>query len=276
MNKHLLPSLGLLLAFLPARAAITVPGASNTDGELLVTTNTVIDLSQVVAAAWDSDNTAHAVKGVYDSNKWAVVFKYSRVQVDAGATVTFKNHPGRAPVVWLVDGDVEITGVVSLNGGDGVNPPNLAEPGPGGFRGGSGYYSGGFDSGPGFGVGGGNRSGAGGSYGTQSGGGQNQPPYGNPSLVPLIGGSGGAAHEGGYGTGAGAGGGAILIAASGEVVVTGLLAADGGHQQGFPAGAGRDGAIRIVANTLGGTGTLKALGSGGHQGPGGLGRIRLE
>ena len=73
--------------------------------------------------------------GVYDPNQWAVVFKYSSVIVDGVYTVTFKNHPSHAPVVWLVSGDVTLAGEVNLDGQPWVYAPALAEPGPGGFRG---------------------------------------------------------------------------------------------------------------------------------------------
>src|SRR6266498_2064736 len=84
---------------LPARAQLTIPGADGSEGALNITSNTVIDLGQAVTAAWDANNTANAGKGIYDSNKWAVVFKYSSVTIASNATVTFVNHASRAPVV---------------------------------------------------------------------------------------------------------------------------------------------------------------------------------
>ena len=138
------------------RAAIIVPGANGTDGALNLTANTVIDLSQAVTGAWDNDNTANAGKGVYDPAKWAVVFKYTEVNIAAGATVTFKNHASRAPVVWLVSGNVKIEGSVSLNGQSAQPAPILPEPGPGGFRGGAATLALGSVTGSsGFGMGGG-------------------------------------------------------------------------------------------------------------------------
>jgi hypothetical protein len=81
----------LLAAALFTRAVgdIVVPGANGTDGVLNITANTVIDLSRAVTAAWDSDNSANAGKGVYDASKWAVVFKHSSVTIRSDATVTF-------------------------------------------------------------------------------------------------------------------------------------------------------------------------------------------
>lgn len=191
MKKHLTKLLLLSAVALisPARAALNIP-SDGSDGALIVTTNTVIDLSQAVTGNWDAANTANAGKGIYDSNKWAVVFKYSSVVISNGATVTFKNHDSRAPVIWLVNGDVTINGVVSLDGQGWATAPNLCEPGPGGFRGGNGAYTAGVGSGAGFGPGGGgNPDRFGGSYGTF--GYNGSSIYGNPSLLPLIGGSGG-------------------------------------------------------------------------------------
>ncbi|WP_372845321.1 hypothetical protein [Pontiella sp.] len=141
----------MLLLCSVAKAAITVPGADGSDGALLITENTVIDLSLATTGEWDD---AGAGNGVYDSNKWAVVFKYSSVVVSNGATLTFANHPSRAPVVWLVSGDVTIDGSLNLNGQSHQTAPVHAEPGPGGFRGGAGTYSSGAYAGAGFGIGG--------------------------------------------------------------------------------------------------------------------------
>ena len=109
-TRHLirLPLVLALLATLHASGAIVIPGADGSDGALNITANTVIDLSQAVTGAWDANNSANVGKGVYDPAKWAVVFKYASVTVATGATVTFTNHPSRAPVVWLVSGNATI------------------------------------------------------------------------------------------------------------------------------------------------------------------------
>jgi hypothetical protein len=257
-----------------ASAAITVPGADGTDGVLNITEDTVIDLSQAVTATWDQDNSANAGKGVYDAAKWAVVFKYSSVNIDAGVTLTFKNHPSKAPVVWLVSGSVTIEGNVSLNGTGAQVTPALSEPGPGGFRGASGKYSTDVDAGAGFGPGGGVRNAKGGAYGSGA------TPYGNPSLIPLIGGSGGSGYVG-YTKGSGAGGGALLIASTGTVTVNGQISANGGDGAKYywddRTGGGSGGGIRVVCSELVGTGDLDALaGIGGKNATAGLGRIRIE
>lgn len=273
-----------LLNLATSHGAIVVPGADGSDGVLNITNNTVIDLSQAVTGNWDASNTNNAGKGIYDPNKWAVVFKYSSVTVATGMTLTFKNHASRAPVVWLVSGNVTIDGKVILDGEQGRTGPSLAEPGPGGFRGGSGAY-GQSGASPGFGVGGGPVSiyaqapSGGGSYGSIGTGGV--VPYGNPSVVPLIGGAGGGAAGSG---GGGAGGGAILIAVVNDLAVNGEIRANGGaglsgvYDRGdsnWPNAGGSGGGIRLVSSRLlGGTGVVTAIGNGPRLG--GVGRIRIE
>ncbi len=269
---------GLFSLTLGASAAITVPGADGSDGVLNITADTVIDLSQAVTGVWDANNTPNAGKGIYDPAKWAVVFKYSSVTVAAGKTVTFKNHASRAPVVWLVNGNVSINGTVSLDGASGGTGVTLAEPGPGGFRGGQALYTAGVNASAGFGVGGGawGDQARGGSYGTQ--GGDGPPPYGNPSLVPLLGGSGGGGSYNSADAAGGAGGGAILIACANTLTVSGAIQSNGGNgrQPYYQGGGGSGGGIRLVADTLAGSGAVSALGGSINPYPGGLGRIRVE
>jgi hypothetical protein len=256
-----------------------------------------------------------AAQGTYDPQRWLVVFHYTSVNIPQGTTVTFLNHPSRAPVVWLVQSDVTIAGTISLDGQPGRNggvAPTYAEPGPGGFRGGRGTLNGlTDDSSAGFGPGGGylsaatNGAGSGGSYGTLGFGGQYNPLvgpiYGDPSLAQLVGGSGGAAGRyvvnGSAIAGGGGGGGAILIAANGTIAIaqTAVLSAAGGAGGvgpnssggvGDEAGGGSGGAVRLVADTVTiARGTPGAVvrasgGAGGafgsSGGPGGSGRIRIE
>lgn len=258
----LIATLALLL---PARASINLfpPGQEwhpGTDGAFAPTANVEIDLSQALTGVWDQDNTANSGKGVYDPSKWAVVFKYSSVNIPAGVAVTFKNHAARAPVVWLVQGNAVVAGTVSLDSKPGPNTYILQEPGPGGFRGGS-YYprSAGFGpGGAGFGMFGGSYA----SLGQSSAG----PTYGNAAIVPLIGGSGGTDP---YSRPTSSAGGALLLASSGTITLNGLLSASSVGD--YSSGSG--GAIRLIAQTLvGGTqGNLLAYGQAG-----GTGRIRVE
>ena len=241
-------------------AQIAIPNADGSDGALIVSNSMTINLANAVTGNWTNNNAANMGKGIYDPTQWAVVFKYSSVVISNGAVLTFANNATHAPVVWLVGsnsivGNVTINGEVSLDGQAGSGDPvNLSQPGPGGFRGGGGPTYGG---GTGFGPGGGN------GVGVYSG------TYGNPQILPLIGGAGGG---GGSGNNGGCGGGAILIAASGTITVNNYIHANGGSTS-YASGSG--GGIRLVANQILGAGTIQALG-GSYYAVGGPGRIRLE
>jgi hypothetical protein len=112
------------------------------------------------------------------------------------------------------------------------------------------------------------------------------PTYGNPSLLPLIGGSGGGSWEPRTPTppaaGGGGGGGALLIACARTLSVNGAVTARGGNgmneHYGTLTGGGSGGGLRLVAETLNGNGTLDVSGGIGAEGAmsGGAGRIRIE
>jgi hypothetical protein len=243
MKKSLIQTLALVsLAFAPAGfAQLNIPG-DGSDGVFAPLTNVVIDLSQAVTGSWDMNNTANAGRGVYDPEKWAVVFKFQSVTVLEGVTVRFANHPSRAPVVWLVQSNVVIDGEVNLKGEPADDDASLAninkQGGPGGFRGGLGknpeypnYYRNGMGPGDCF---------DGWYYNS----------YGNAQILPLIGGFGMLSYAGGR-RGAG-GGGAILIACACDIGVEGSITADGGDS--WLGGAG--GAIRLVAREVRGGGVF--------------------
>ena len=260
-------ALALLLP--TARASINLfpPGQEwhpGTDGAFNPTANVEIDLSQAVTGAWGMDNTANAGKGVYDGQKWAVVFKYSSVNIPAGVTVTFKNHHSRAPVVWLVDGNVTINGLVNLNGKDGGwGSTALIEPGPGGFRGGSGITNC-----AGLGPGGASLLNYGrGNYASEQTGTLGKK-YGNLAIVPLIGGSGGSyvSTQGG-----GGGGGAIAIACTGLLTLNGRIEALGGRDPNSGDRYGSGGAVRLVSEAITGGSSGNILATAG-----GVGRIRID
>jgi hypothetical protein len=302
MRKTGLTCLAVLALAGSAYADITIPGADGADGAFEPTSDVEIDLSLATTASWDTPSPDPGA-GVYDPEKWAVVFKYTTVNIPAGVTVTFRNHPTRASVVWLVQGDVTISGTIDLRGATGhsrLEIRSLAEPGPGGFRGGHGANistSASTGLGPGgAALGDEHCGGTGGSYGSQgevgdSGGSAPGPTYGNPGVLPLVGGSGGTGGTGGeLGNGGGGGGGAILIASSTTITLNGQINADGGaggiSNQGWEdcGGGGSGGAMRLVADSIVGEGELRAiggLGPGGYPynnagGSGGAGRIRVE
>jgi hypothetical protein len=262
----------LALSVGAARAAIVV-SSDGSDGAFSPAGNIEIDLSKAVTGTWNASNAANAGKGIYDASKWAVVFKYTNVTIPAGVTVTFKNHPTHAPVVWLVSGSVNIAGSINLDGKTPANNGTPAEPGPGGFRGGVGggqavSWSGG------FGPGGGTRQAASGpgagSY-TATGTGSQSWTYGDPGLLPLLGGSGSAGDD--QLRDGGGGGGAILIACANTVTIAGSIQARGAVAA---KGGGAGGGIRIVADKLAGAGTLSATGGAAGGWTGSVGRIRLE
>lgn len=54
---------------------IIVPGADGSDGAFNPTTNVTINLALADAGAWNGPNP-NPGEGVYDPDKWAVVFRY--------------------------------------------------------------------------------------------------------------------------------------------------------------------------------------------------------
>lgn len=240
------------------------------------------------------------------------VYHFTTINVEAGVTVRITERRLDGPVFWLATGDVTIGGVLDLAGENGVattpgangSSRTPAIPGGGGFSGGIGGtpmnaagYAG---HGPGgaapssVGSGGG---GAGHATAGQYGGCQNNAGgamYGNSFSVPLTGGSGGSGGRGSAshsGPGGGAGGGAILIASSTSIAVSGAIRANGGQGGAVSSGSGTDGAgggsggsIHFLASTISGAGALSAVGGLGSPGIGGcgaggagsVGRIRLE
>jgi hypothetical protein len=264
----LLPSLG--------SAQIDV-GSDGSDGAYNPLSNETIDLSLAATGDWADPGTGD---GVYDADEWAVVFKFSSVEIPAGVEVTFINHQSGAPVVWLVDGSVTIEGSVVLDGENGTSTAYTpSEGGPGGFKGGRAYASANSPGGAGLGPGGGSYPDGAGSYATAGGGGVPAgPTYGNAGILPLIGGSGGSATTNAVGYGGGAGGGAILIAANDTIRVTGTISAQGGIGNTYimtDAGCGSGGGIRLISDVVISTGTIRAAGGNGDR-FGGAGRIRVE
>lgn len=265
MKTRLLALVILLGAFTNALGSYYSP-----DGEFHPTSDVEIDLSLASTGAWDS--LERPAGGVYDPDKWVVVFRYDTINIPAGVKVTFKNHPSRAPVMWIVGitGNCIINGEINLDGKGGTTDASEslvpAEPGPGGFRGGArGPLGGGHGYGPGAGAA--SIFSTSGQYGTS---------YGNPQIIPLIGGSGTGADNFSPYPGAasgGAGGGAITIS-SYYMTFNGIISAKGGQASpSSPTRTGSGGAIRLM--------TLQIQGSGGSliaMNPGSTnpGRIRIE
>ncbi|MGE0479569.1 MAG: hypothetical protein AB7Q17_03755 [Phycisphaerae bacterium] len=297
MYRFLRP-LACVLAILPgaAVAQLAIPEANGIDGAYDWPTGGTLDqtlnLSNAITYAdWENSTPPgySPGQGIYDPARWAVIYRFSSVTIGNNSgtdRLFFTNHASRAPVVWLVSGDVVIhsNAQILLDGSDaaGCAP---AEPGPGGFRGAAGRSGTLQPASDGFGPGGGLRiagvgftGGSFGGLGLAQGAVSPAATYASPFLVPLIGGSGGAPRvdvEGCFG--AGAGGGAILIAATGTITVNGTIYARGGSASG---GGGSGGAIRLLASTVAGSGALNAGGgsdgSGFWTGEGGAGRIAVN
>jgi hypothetical protein len=271
-------ALAALLA--PVLTASIVPaqtfssGSTGTDGAFAPTTTTTVTLPA------------------------SGVFNFTTITIPAGVTVRFTRNASNTPVTLLATGNVTIAGSLDLSGAGGLpggqgtrTASNGGVAGPGGFDGGSGATavvstSGGSGLGPGGGAGGVNGGAAAGGAGhVASGGGTNGgPAYGTGTLLPIIGGSGGGGGAvpsfGLSGAGGGGGGGALVIASSGAITHTGSItvAAGGGGSGGFGAqagGGGSGGAVRLVATSIGGAGTINVTGGGGSN-PGGAGRVRIE
>ncbi len=261
----------LMVLFMAVMAgAVNLPAEhAGTDGPFAPVSNIQINLNDAVVGPWDE--TPGTGNGVYDPAQWAVIFRYTSVNIPSNVKVTFINNHTCAPVIWLVQGDVTINGEVNLNGMNGQEDsaalvPNV--PGPGGFRGGRGNLANATGS-AGFGPGGGDNWDAG-----EPTGGQFVSVYSNEGCFPLIGGSGGG---GGIAydspRSGGAGGGAILIAAQNSININGANAimAYGGTGNHHTKG-GSGGMIRLVAETITGAGGLWAQGQSGGE----PGRIRIE
>jgi len=224
----------LLFAGTAAHAQVN-SGSDGHDGAFNPTTNTVVDM-------------ADHPDGIY---------QYTSINIPTSVTVTFIPNAANTPAVWLVQSNCVINGIINLNGQSGQYG---GASGPGGYRGGN---TGGGGAAPSDGAG----PGGGGSSDQRSYGGsasfatlgevvvysQGQAPagsiYGNPFCLPLIGGSGGGgAGRQGY-TGKGGGGaGAILIAASDTIQLSGTISASGGgNPDTYCGGSGSGGAVRLAS-----------------------------
>ena len=190
-----------LLAGTAARAQVN-SGSNGSDGAFNPTTNIVI-------------NMADHPSGIYH---------YASVNISNGVTVTFIPNANNTPVVWLVQSNCVINGTVDVSGQSTSVTNSLVggAGGPGGWAGGNG----GNNPSSGYGPGGGapdscaSYANAGATFSDYwsvvfSPG----PTYGNPFLLPLLGGSGGGGAVtrtiGSGGGGGGAGGGVVGAASSG-------------------------------------------------------------
>lgn len=178
------------------------------------------------------------------------ILNYTTVNIPAGKTMKFRSNSRNTPVILLAQGNVTINGTISIDAFDRI-------PGPGGFYGGQANF-------PGFGPGGGQVvSGHIGSW------------IGPLSLVPIVGGSGGAGVRQFSSGSGGGGGGAIVIASSTSISHAGNLDARGYAQDNL-LGKGAGGAIRLVSNTLNVSGSIRACWTNNNSIGPWCGVVRLE
>ncbi len=174
------------------------------------------------------------------------ILNFTTVNIPQGKELRFKNNSRNTPVTLLAQGPITIAGAIDVSSayifGSGVCGGTFERLGPGGFRAGLPV---------GFGPGGGTINQQHGRW------------LGPLSLVPIVGGSGG--------WNIGDGGGAIVLASSSSIAVTGSISANGSmfSSCGGPSGSG--GAIRLVANSINISGHLGACGFGNN-----CGVIRIE
>lgn len=214
------------------------------------------------------------------------IYHYTSVNIPSGVTVTFTSNANNTPVVWLVQTNCVINGIVSLNAAM-VSDVTGGIGGPGGGRGGNG----GSLPTRGYGLGGGSL-GFGGAFAEPGVGSTvdsfNNSVYGNSFLVPIRGGSGAGGRlrsffsnqffSTWYENAGGGGGGGILIAASERITLGGQINARGAAPNAsFSYNAyGSGGGVRLVAPTISGGGSIDVAGGGSGPGYGGKGRIRFD
>ncbi len=232
-----------------------------------------------------SDKTQYFDMTSRPSGTW----NFTTIDIPSRVVVRFIKNTGNTPVRWLATDDVTVNGTIDVNGGFGDNnlpPGQAAASGPGGFDGGIGGIA--FNSSASN-VGSPGQGPAGGAPGTAQ---QTSPTnlrdgnpggyagaYGNAFLQPLVGGSGGgggSSSDNSDGGNGGGGGGAILISSSRDIMLNGLIRANGGDRQYSGAsfgGTGAGGGILLRADRVTGPGSLEAYG-GSTGNPNG--RIRVE
>lgn len=216
------------------------------------------------------------------------IWNFTSIDIPYGTEVLSDNrNTSNTGVTWLATEDVNISGILRLDGRNAVSnngTGNNPRGGPGGGAGGIGAIrfneSGNYTGTPGQGYGGGAPGVLSGEQGSDA---QFSGAYGNSLLLPLAGGSGGGGGastntiNGGHG---GAGGGAILIASDKDITVNGTINTDGGTSVqaaggGTWGGKGSGGGMKLIADRIEGTGYLVARG-GRNLTNGSGGRIRLE
>src|SRR6478609_6034421 len=211
----------------------------------------------------------------------AAVLTVASFTLNAGITFTFG---GQRPLILLANGRVEINGTIrarasATNGAWGGGSPAVSTGDHVGFTplsGGNGGGGKGDSTVTGLGAGGGAFCGPGGHGSSVAGAaapGSGGMPYGDATLIPLVGGSSGGSAVGGFATTANHGGGALQIVSGDTIQIGQLGIVDMGG--GFPdspgksvsgGGGGSGGAILLEAPFVNVLGVLAANGGGGGGG----------
>lgn len=290
MNRKLLAfALAGLISGSALKGQTFNSGSNGSDGALDLTGRT----GQLI---FDPSTFSPALDPDHDN-----VYHFTTIKIPSGLTVRLLAEVlGSKPVVWLASGSVTIDGNLDLSGATGHAyvgtgaPAVPSKAGAGGYPGGIGETTSQTWS-TGQGPGAPKGSGAGAGHVVPGQGASvanlNGIAYGNDFLLPLVGGSGGSGGTnpggaGNSGSGGGAGGGALLIASSVSIRISGSISADGGSAgqstvASGSGGGGSGGAIRLIAPLIMSTGVsanITALGGPpfGGAGFGSRGRIRLE
>ncbi|MDO8632194.1 MAG: hypothetical protein Q7R41_17055 [Phycisphaerales bacterium] len=211
------------------------------------------------------------------------IINATTVTVGTNGILKFNRNPLNTPVYLLATGNVLVRGRIDVSGNSGTsNPPTGGRGGPGGFDGGMPGFGPAVPPGAGHGPG----AGLGQTATVQAGLAAYGPVnfaarptnglvYGSPSLIPMVGGSGGGGTLGQPGTGGMGGGGAILIASNTRIDIPspGSVLANGGLS-GCQVNEGSGGAIRLLAPVVAGNGMVQV--TSGNCNAGGFGRIRID
>lgn len=274
---------GVVGNFQPSNLPLSFVAPSGVKPLVLANNNCSFDTDTLTASGCGSTfatDTASSSVTLSDG-RTAAVLTVASFTLNAGITFTFG---GQRPLILLANGRVEINGTIrarasATNGAWGGGAPAVSTGDHVGFTpwlGGNGGGGKGDSTVTGLGAGGGafcgpggHGSGVGGAVVPASGG----TPYGDATLVPLVGGSSGGSAVGGYATTANHGGGALQIV-SGDTIQLGQLGIiDMGG--GFPdspgksvsgGGGGSGGAILLEAPFVNVLGVLAANGGGGGGG----------
>ncbi len=215
------------------------------------------------------------------------VLHYDSFTVPDGVTVTFTKNADNTGV-WIltggdivIDGEVDLAGSINGNSGHGVDKMyhSGGYAGPGGSDGGltldtAEFGADGTLGQRGLGPGGGGMFPQGtndGMDGASALHGPDKPEeataWADPAWIPLSGGGGGAAYPDQRTYRGGGGGGLITLASNSVISVEGTIDVRPGGSFGYGAGGG----IRLIADTISGSGTLDL-----DYGTGGTGFARLE